>query len=96
MVIGDAKMGSSTDFNGKRAVVSVGAVHSAMYREGREYTVNIIADDQVVYTATYNGVDTVNFAFDCDEDVNFYRVEVLDAKRATQPIIALGNPIWND
>ena len=96
MVIGNAKMGSSTDFRNQRLVVSVGAVHSSMYREGRTYTVNIIADDKVVYTGSYNGVDTVNFAIDCDEDVNFYRVEVLDEKRATQPIIAIGNPIWND
>lgn len=96
MVIGDAKMGSSTDFKDKRLVVSVGAVHSSMYREDRTYTINILSSEGVVYTAEYNGVDTVNFAIDCDEDVNFYRVEVLDAKRKTQPIIALGNPIWND
>ena len=96
MCIGDAKMGSSTDFAGKRLVVSVGGIHSSMYREGREYTINIIADDQVVYTGSYNGIDTASFAIDCDEDVNFYRVEVLDEKRATQPVIAIGNPIWND
>lgn len=96
MCIGDAKMGSSTDFAGKRLVVSVGAIHSSMYREGRTYTVNILSSDGVVYTGSYNGVDPVSFAIDCDEDVNFYRVEVLDEKRATQPIIAIGNPIWND
>ena len=96
MCIGDAKMGSSTDFKGKRLVVSVGAVHSSMYKEGRTYTVNILSSDGVVYTGSYNGVDTVSFAIDCDEDVNFYRVEVLDEKRVTQPIIAIGNPIWND
>ncbi len=96
MTVGDTKMGSSTDFAGKRLVVSVGAVHSAMYREGRTYTINILSSDGVVYTAEYNGVDTVSFAIDCDDDVNFYRVEVLDAKRTTQPIIAIGNPIWND
>lgn len=96
MTVGDVKMGSSTDFAGKRLVVSVGAVHSAMYREERTYRINIISSEGVVYTATYNGVDTVNFAIDCDDDVNFYRVEVLDEKRSTQPIIAIGNPIWND
>ena len=77
-------------------MVSVGAIHSSMYREGRTYTVNILSSDGVVYTGSYNGVDPVSFAIDCDEDVNFYRVEVLDEKRATQPIIAIGNPIWND
>ncbi len=96
MAIGDTKMGSSTDFSGKRLVVSVGKIHSSIYREGRTYTVNILTDKGVVYTGSCNGVDTVNFAIDCDEDANFYRVEVLDAKRATQPIIAIGNPIWND
>lgn len=96
MCIGDAKMGSSTDFKDKRLVVSVGAVHSSMYREGRTYTVNILSSDGVVYTGSYNGVDPVSFAIDCDDDVNFYRVEVLDEKRVTQPIIAIGNPIWND
>ena len=96
MCIGDVKMGSSTDFAGKRLVVSVGAVHSSMYKEGRTYTVNILSSDGVVYTGSYNGVDTVSFAIDCDEDVNFYRVEVLDEKRKTQPVIAIGNPIWND
>ena len=44
MCIGDAKMGSSTDFKDKRLVVSVGAVHSSMYREDRTYTVNILTN----------------------------------------------------
>ncbi|MBE6713060.1 MAG: hypothetical protein E7580_06030 [Ruminococcaceae bacterium] len=96
MVIGDAKMGSSTDFAGKRLVVSVGDIHSSMYKEEHTYLVNIISSEGVVYTGTYNGVDPVSFAIDCDENVDFYRVEVLDEKRSTQPIIAIGNPIWND
>ncbi len=96
MVIGDTKMGSSTDFAGKRLVVSVDKLHSAMYKEGRTYTVNIITDQGVVYTGSYNGVDLTTFAIDCDEDANFYRVEILDEKRKAQPIIAIGNPIWND
>ena len=96
MAIGDAKMGSSTDFKGKRVVFSVGEIHSLMYREGRDYTVKVFAGEKVVYTATYNGIDTATFAFDADESAPFYRVEILDERRGTQPIIAIGQPIWND
>ena len=96
MAIGNAKMGSSTDFQGKRVVFSVGAIHSAMYEEGREYTIKVFSSEGVIYTAKTDGKEEVFFSFDADEKVDFYRVEVLDEKRASQPIIAIGNPIWND
>ena len=96
MAIGDAKMGSSTDFAGKRAVVSVGDFFPTVLKEGRTYTVRILTDQGVVYTASTDGKEPVTFAFDADESAAFYRVEVLDEKRPTQPIIAIGNPIWND
>ncbi len=96
MGIGNAKMGSSTDFQGKRVMISVGEIHPSMYQEGREYTINIHSSEGVVYTAKTNGKEEVFFAFDADENVDFYRVEILDENRSTQPIIAIGNPIWND
>lgn len=96
MVVGDTQMGSSTDFNGKRLVVSVGGIHSSVYREGKTYLINIITDKGVVGSATYDGKSTVNLALDADESAKFYRVEVLDQSRIRQPIIAIGNPIWND
>lgn len=96
MAVGESPMGSSTSFEGKRVVFSVGAVHEAKYKEGRSYTVLLYAGDTVVAKAAYNGKDTVTFALDAEADAPFYRVEVLDEKRATQPIIAIGNPIWND
>ncbi len=96
MAIGDAKMGSSTDFSGKRVIVSIGEIHPSMFREGRSYTVKIYAGNDLVHTATTDGKSPLNLAFDADETAPFYRVEVLDTRRGTQPIIAIGNPIWND
>ncbi len=94
MAIGDTKMGSSTNFQGKRLVVSVGDFYKAV--DGRTYTVNIITDAGVIYTGTTDGKETAYFALDADENAAFYRVEVLDERRTAQPIIAIGNPIWND
>ncbi len=96
MAIGDAKMGSSTDFSGKRLVVSIDQIHSSMLKAGRTYTVKIISDQGTVYTAEIDGKEPVAFSFDADENAAFYRVEILDQKRTAQPIIAIGNPIWND
>ncbi len=96
IAIGDTKMGSSTNFNGKRVIVSVGDFHPVMFREGRIYTVKIYAGQEVVYKGTTDGTSTVTFAFDADENAPFYRVEVLDERRSSQPIIAIGQPIWND
>ncbi len=96
MTVGDAKMGSSTDFNGKRVVISVDAVHPTMCQEGREYTILIYDGKGEVYSAAYDGKTNVTFAFDADENTDFYRVEVRDEKKTAQPIIAIGNPIWND
>jgi hypothetical protein len=96
MAIGNTKMGSSTNFSGKRVVISVSDFHSAMFLENHTYTINIITDKGIVHTASTDGTKPLYLAFDADENAAFYRVEVLDKNRTVQPIIALGNPIWND
>ena len=53
-------------------------------------------DKGVVYTGTTDGKSAVSYAIDADEGAAFYRVEVLDERRVNQPIISIGNPIWND
>ncbi len=96
MAVGETPMGSSTDFDGKRLVFSVGALHSSVYKEGRSYTILVFAGEEIVAKTEYSGAETVSFALPAEEDAPFYRIEVQDAKRTTQPILAIGNPIWND
>lgn len=96
MAIGDEKMGGHTDFAGKKLVISIDGIHPSKLMIGHTYTVKIITDQGTVYTAEIDGKEPVFFAIEADESAAFYRVEVLDEKISNQPIIAIGNPIWND
>ena len=92
MSIGDAAMGSTTAFAGKRLVVSVGDFHSQEYKDTHTYEVRVYDDKGLVFTETLSG-NTDYFAMDVAEDAKFYRAEVYDAKE--EYIFAVGNPIWN-
>jgi hypothetical protein len=96
MAIGETKMGGHTDFAGKKLVFSVGDVFHTYLAETRMYRVNVITDQGVVATSVIDGTKTTYFAIDADENAKFYRIEVLDEEIENQPIIAIGNPIWND
>ena len=95
MCVGDAKMGSSTDFNGKTLILSVGDYYKNFHRDDRSYRVDIISDQGVVASLYTKDASTHYFAFNADENAKFYRVEVHDEKRK-ESLIAIGQPIWND
>ena len=96
MTIGDTKMGSSTDFAGKRLVFSVGDFYETFAREGRDYRIEVIDDKGSVASLKMSDLSTHYFAMDCDESAAFYRIEVYDDMRKTGSLIAIGQPIWND
>ncbi len=96
MAIGETKMGSSTDFNGKRLVLSVGDFYESFAREGRAYRVDIIDDKGVVASLKMSDFSTHYYALNASEEAAFYRVEVHDDMRKGATLIAIGQPIWND
>ena len=93
MCIGDSVMGSTTDFDGQRIVVSVGDFHQS-FSHGK-YQLKLISDKGEVCTVDIPSTDTCYFAFDADESAKFYRVEVHDTTQ-DYTLLAMGNPIWND
>ena len=93
MAIGDTVMGGTTDFNGKRIVVSVGDFHKD-FANGK-YQLKLISDKGTVATVDLKNTDTSYFAFDADESAKFYRVEIHDTTQ-DYSLLAMGNPIWND
>lgn len=95
MTIGDATMGSTTDFNGQRIVFSVGDFHENYADSSHTYRVDLISDTGVVFSQEINPGETTYFAIDADENAKFYRVEVHD-ESLSYSLLALGNPIWND
>ena len=93
MAIGDATMGSTTNFDGQRIVISVGDFHKD-FSSGK-YQLKLISDQGEVATIDLEGTDTAYFAFDADENAKFYRVEIHDTTM-DYTLLAMGNPIWND
>ncbi len=96
MTLGEAKMGGHTDFAGKKLIFSVGDIYDNYLAKNRAYRVNVITDKGIAFTCVIDGSKTTYFSLDADESAKFYRIEVLDELIEEQPIIALGNPIWND
>lgn len=93
MTIGDSVMGSTTDFNGQRIVVSVGDFHKD-FSSGK-YQLKLMSDQGEVCTVDIPSTETNYFAFDADENAKFYRVEIHDTT-LDYTLLAMGNPIWND
>jgi hypothetical protein len=56
----------------------------------------IITDQGTVHQQMIDLSKTTYLAFDADENAAFYRVEIHNLMITEQPIIAIGNPIWND
>ena len=93
MTIGNSTMGSTTDFNGQRVVISVGDFHQNF--AGGKYQLKVISDQGEVFTVDLASTETSYFAFDADENAKFYRVEIHDTT-LNYTLLAMGNPIWND
>lgn len=94
MSIGDTCTGGTTDFQGKRLVVSVGEFHSRECMPGHTYRIDIYSDQGLVASREIPGTGTSYMALDADDSVKFYRAEVYDVTSQYQ--VAIGNPIWNE
>ena len=93
MTIGDAKMGSSCSFSGKRVVFSTGSFHESILKDHSAFQVVLFEGSKEVFRENIDHTKTNYFAYDCSETAPFYRVEVQDQEGNP---IALGNPIWLD
>jgi len=97
MCAGDAKMGSSTDFQGKRLAFSVGDFYESMAVKDHRYRVDVITDYGTIFSAPIRCDQTQYFSFDLDDHFKFCRVGVYDENRTGfSSLIAIGQPIWND
>jgi len=94
MAVGDTVMGSSTSFEGKKLIVSVGDFHPIADKPEHRYRVEILNETGVAYSAPLTYGETSYFAVDAG-NARFWRVEVINENTLNMRI-ALGNPIWND
>lgn len=94
MSIGDTCTGGTTDFAGKRLVVSVGEFHSMECMPGHSYRIDLYSDSGLVASQEISGAGVSYMALDADDSVKFYRAEVYDVTSQYQ--VAIGNPIWNE
>ncbi len=94
MCVGSAAMGSTTDFNGKRLVAEIGGFSKYVSGKGYRFRVNVYAGSEVVYSNGMTDSDTLSLAFDAKDNVDFYRIAVID--ETNNRVVAYGNPIWND
>jgi len=93
MSIGDAVMGGSGSFEGKRVVFSVGDMHKSAYFADHTYRVELYDNNGRLFEATFDASKTNYYAWDAEATSKFYRVVVWDDTLQTR--IAVGNPIWN-
>lgn len=94
MSIGDAVMGGSGSFEGKRVVFSVGDIHKSAYFADHTYRVELYDNNGRLFEATFDASKTNYYAWDAEATSKFYRVVVWDDTLNTR--IAVGNPIWCD
>lgn len=93
MAVGDAIMGSHTDFTGKRLVLSVGDFQSKEYKKDHQYRLDVYNENGLVFSQAFDSTETAYFAIDA-ENCKYYRADVYDV--TDNYIFAVGNPIWNE
>ena len=93
MAVGDAVMGSHTDFTGKRLVLSVGDFQSQEYKKDHQYRLDVYNESGLVFSQAFDSAETAYFAMDA-ENCKYYRADVYDV--TSDYIFAVGNPIWNE
>ena len=92
--MGDTLMGGTTPFAGKRFAFSVGDFHKSLYDPDHTYRVEVRDQNGIVFSEEFSCTEMRYFAFDANNDSNYYYIEVHDA--TTGSLIAIGNPIWNE
>jgi hypothetical protein len=94
MAIGDARMGSTTDFDGKKLTVLISDFHKSVRNPEHEFRMDVITDKGVVFSSKIDPVEMQAFTIDAESDAAFYRVEIFDENQDLR--ITIGNPIWNE
>ena len=94
MAIGDARMGSTTDFDGKKLTVLISDFHKSVRNPEHEFRMDVITDKGVVFSSKIDPVEMQAFTLDAESDAAFYRVEIFDENQDLR--ITIGNPIWNE
>ena len=94
MAIGDARMGYTTDFDGKKLTVLISDFHKSVRNPEHEFRMDVITDKGVVFSSKIDPVEMQAFTLDAESDAAFYRVEIFDENQDLR--ITIGNPIWNE
>jgi hypothetical protein len=94
MQIGDATMGGTTNFDGRRLVISAGDMFEAKYDATHAYTIRLYDENGLLLENELDPGQMNYFALDADPNVMFYRVEVYDY--TINQYVAVSNPIWNE
>lgn len=93
MVIGDTTMGGKGSFAGQKVIFSVGDFHEVALENGDRFKAVLLDDTGEVFSQEFTAGETVYYAVDAQADKRFYRVEIYNV--ATDTLVGIGNPIWN-
>ena len=94
MQLGDATMGGTTSFEGKRLVISAGDMFKDKYDPTHKYTIRLYDEKGLLLENELDPGQMNYFALDADPNVLLYRVEVYDY--TLNQYVAVSNPIWNE
>jgi hypothetical protein len=93
MLVGDTKMGGTTDFEGQRLVIAAGEMFADKYDASHKYVIQLYDDGGLLLESELNPSEMNYYALDADPDAKFYRVLIWDTTIGAH--VAVGNPIWN-
>lgn len=92
IAVGDTCTGGTTDFAGKRLVVSVGDFHCQERKPDHQYRVDVYNEKGLVFSQAFDNSKTAYFAINAD-NCRYYRANVYDVTEGY--LFAIGNPVWN-
>lgn len=93
MAIGETTMGGQANFEGQKVIFSVGDFHESVLVKYKSFRVALCNDAGEVFSQEFSADQMAYFSIDADSSSKYYWVEIYDA--ASNKLIGMGNPIWN-
>ena len=93
MAIGETAMGGQANFEGQKVIFSVGDFHESVLVKYKSFRVALCNDAGEVFSQEFSADQMAYFSIDADSSSKYYWVEIYDA--ASNKLIGMGNPIWN-
>ena len=86
------------DLDSLQKAVSIGADYQGLIEfvslgNGDQFRAVLLDDTGEVFSQEFTAGETVYYAVDAQADKRFYRVEIYNV--ATDTLVGIGNPIWN-